>query len=94
LECNGFIKTATISFGQPMPETEMLRAQKEAENCDLMIVVGSSLVVYPAATIPLLGKQSGAKLIILNNEATEMDQFADLVINASISESFESIFQS
>jgi NAD-dependent deacetylase len=77
-----------------MPETEMLRAQKEAENCDLMIVVGSSLVVYPAATIPLLGKQSGAKLIILNNEATEMDQFADLVINASISESFESIFQS
>jgi NAD-dependent deacetylase len=59
-----------------------------------MIVVGSSLVVYPAATIPLIGKQSGAKLIILNNEATEMDQFADLVINASISEFFESIFES
>lgn len=93
-KCNGFIKTATISFGQPMPEAEMLRAQKEAENCDLMIVVGSSLVVYPAATIPLLGKQSGAKLIILNNEATEMDQFADLVINASISKSFVSVVES
>ena len=72
----------------------MLRAQKEAENCDLMIVVGSSLVVYPAATIPLLGKQSGAKLIILNNEVTEMDQFADLVINASISKSFVSVVES
>ena len=90
-DCNGFIKTATISFGQPMPEKEMLRAQHEAANCDLMIAVGSSLVVYPAATIPLLGKQGGAKLVILNNEPTDMDQFADLVINASIAETFEAV---
>ena len=91
LECNGLIKTATISFGQPMPEKEMMRAQNEAANCDLMIAVGSSLVVYPAATIPLIGKQSGAKFVILNNEPTEMDQFADLVINESISDTFEAI---
>ena len=58
LECNGLIKTATISFGQPMPEKEMMRAQNEAANCDLMIAVGSSLVVYPAATIPLIGKHA------------------------------------
>ncbi len=90
-ECNGFIKTATISFGQPMPEKEMIRAQNEAANCDLMVAVGSSLVVYPAATIPLLGKQSGAKFVILNNEPTELDQFADLVINESISESFQEV---
>ena len=89
--CNGYIKTATISFGQPMPEEEMMRAQNEAANCDLMVAVGSSLVVYPAATIPLLGKQNGAKFVILNNEPTEMDQFADLVINASISDTFDSI---
>ncbi len=89
--CGGHIKTATISFGQPMPEKEMIRAQNEAANCDLMVAVGSSLVVYPAATIPLLGKQSGANLVILNNEPTEMDQFADLVINASISDTFEAI---
>ncbi|MDC2965259.1 NAD-dependent deacetylase, partial [Gammaproteobacteria bacterium] len=90
-DCKGFIKTATISFGQPMPEKEMMRAQNEAANCDLMVAVGSSLVVYPAATIPLLGKQSGAKFVILNNEPTEMDQYADLVINASISETFDAI---
>ena len=90
-DCKGFVKTATISFGQPMPEKEMMRAQNEAANCDLMVAVGSSLVVYPAATIPLLGKQSGANFVILNNELTEMDQFADLVINASISETFDAI---
>ena len=89
--CSGYVKTATISFGQPMPEKEMMRAQNEATNCDLMIAVGSSLVVYPAATIPLIGKQSGAKFVILNNEPTEMDQFADLVINESISDTFEAI---
>tara|TARA_B100000963_G_scaffold260594_1_gene228836 strand:+ start:62 stop:799 length:738 start_codon:yes stop_codon:yes gene_type:complete len=90
-DCKGFIKTATISFGQPMPQKEMMRAQYEATNCDLMVAVGSSLVVYPAATIPLLGKQSGAKFVILNNEPTEMDEFADLVINANISETFDTI---
>ena len=89
--CSGIVKAATISFGQAMPEKEMMRAQNEAANCDLMIAVGSSLVVYPAATIPLIGKQSGAKFVILNNESTEMDQFADLVINESIRDTFEAI---
>ena len=87
--CSGPIKTATISFGQPMPELEMERAQIEAESSDLFIVAGSSLVVFPAATIPLYGKEKGAKLIIINNEPTEFDRFADLVINESISDTFK-----
>ena len=86
--CSGPIKTATISFGQPMPELEMERAQIEAESSDLFIVAGSSLVVFPAATIPLYAKEKGAKLVIINNESTEFDRFADLVINESISDTF------
>ena len=87
--CSGYIKTATISFGQPMPEEEMIRAQKEAILADLFIVAGSSLVVFPAATIPLYAKEQGAKLVIINNEPTEFDEIADLVINESISETLK-----
>jgi len=82
--CGGIVKTATISFGQPMPEAEMARAQQAAMACDLMLVLGSSLAVYPAAGFPLLARRSGAKLAILNRDATPQDQFADLVINAEI----------
>jgi len=83
-QCGGLVKTATISFGQPMPEAEMARAQAAVEACDLMLVLGSSLVVYPAAGFPLLAKRLGAQLAILNREATPLDRFADLVINAEI----------
>ncbi len=82
--CGGIVKTATISFGQPMPEAEMARAQAAAHACDLMLVLGSSLAVYPAAGFPLQAKRNGAKLAILNREATPQDRFADLVINAEI----------
>lgn len=82
--CGGIVKTATISFGQPMPEAEMRRADEETLLCDLFIVIGSSLVVYPAAAFPALAKQNGAKLIILNREATDMDPIADLAINREI----------
>ena len=82
--CAGLIKTATISFGQPMPEAEMARANDVAHACDLFLVLGSSLVVFPAAGLPLLAKSSGAKLIIVNREPTDMDDDADLVVNAEI----------
>lgn len=82
--CGGLIKTATISFGQPMPEGEMARAQAVAGACDLMLVLGSSLSVYPAAGFPLLAKRNGATLAILNRDETPQDQYADLVINAEI----------
>jgi NAD-dependent deacetylase len=83
-ECGGIIKTATISFGQSMPENEMRRAQEQTIRCDLFIVVGSSLVVYPAAGFPELAKELGAKLVIVNREPTPLDPIADLVVHREI----------
>ncbi len=82
--CGGLVKSATISFGQPMPEAEMERAHDAARRCDLMFAVGSSLVVYPAAAIPLLARKNGAKLVILNREPTEADAYANLVVHDEI----------
>jgi NAD-dependent deacetylase len=90
--CNGMIKTATISFGQSMPVREMKLAEEQTLACDLFIAVGSSLVVYPAAGFPLMAKQNGAKLVIINRDPTELDRYADLVINAEIGETFEAVF--
>ena len=84
--CNGIIKTATISFGQSMPEAEMLLAQKKSISCDLFICIGTSLAVFPAADLPVLAKETGSQLVIINNEPTQMDHIADLVINRDISE--------
>jgi NAD-dependent deacetylase len=79
-----FMKTATISFGQAMPEDKMALAQRETLACDLFIAIGSSLVVYPAAGFPVMAKQNGAGMVILNREATDLDSHADLVINGEI----------
>ncbi len=84
VDCDGLIKSATISFGQAMPEPEMRRAEHATLDCDLFIAIGSSLVVFPAAGFPLLAKQAGASLVILNREATDLDVHADLVINEEI----------
>ena len=89
--CNGLIKTATISFGQPMPEEEMVVAQKKSISCDLFICIGTSLAVFPAADLPVLAKETGSQLVIINNEPTQMDHLADLVINRDISEVFSEI---
>lgn len=85
-ECEGIIKTATVSFGQAMPEEEMVTAQRVSVQSDLFICLGSSLAVFPAADLPLLAKETGANLIIVNNEPTQMDHLSDLVINRDISE--------
>lgn len=84
VKCGGIVKTATISFGQAMPVLAMARAQEAAERCDLCLVMGSSLVVYPAAAIPLLAKRRGAQLAIVNREPTPQDDEADLVIHGEI----------
>ncbi len=83
-KCDGLVKTATISFGQGMPEIQMARAQDETMNCDLFIVLGSSLVVYPAAGFPRVAKRKGAVLVILNRDPTDQDGDADLVIHDEI----------
>jgi NAD-dependent deacetylase len=84
--CDEPVKTATISFGQAMPENEMNRAAELSRQCDLFLAIGSSLVVWPAAGFPLLAKKSGARLVIINNEPTEQDEDADLVLRFDIGE--------
>jgi len=83
-ECLGHVKTATVSFGQSMPVLAMQRAEQETLKADLCIVLGSSLVVYPAAGFPQLAKQNGAALVIVNREPTGLDHLADLVLHTPI----------
>jgi NAD-dependent deacetylase len=82
--CGGYVKTATVSFGQAMPEAAMRRAEALSASCNLFLAIGSSLVVWPAAGFPLLAKRSGARLVILNRDPTDFDDIADLVIRADI----------
>ncbi len=83
-ECGELVKTATISFGQQMPEAPMMRAEAETHLADLFLVLGSSLVVTPAAHFPVKAKRNGARLVIVNRDETPLDDIADLVLNAEI----------
>ena len=83
-KCLGHVKTATVSFGQAMPVLAMQRAEQETRAADLCIVLGSSLVVYPAAGFPELAKRNGAALAIVNREPTPLDHIADLVVHRPI----------
>jgi NAD-dependent deacetylase len=82
--CGGYIKTATVSFGQAMPVDAMARAEELTKHCDLFLAIGSSLVVWPAAGFPLMAKRNGAALVIINREPTEFDELADLVVHHDI----------
>ena len=82
--CNGYIKTATVSFGQAMPEEAMRRAEELTRSADLFVAIGSSLVVWPAAGFPLMAKRNGARLVIINREPTDFDDIADLVARHDI----------
>jgi NAD-dependent deacetylase len=82
--CGGVVKSATISFGQAMPQAQMQRAHELTLQADLFLVAGSSLVVFPAATFPVIAKRNGARLVIVNREQTELDVIADLVVRAEI----------
>ena len=83
-ECGGIVKSATVSFGQAMPRAEVVRAQQAALSTDLLLCIGSSLVVYPAALFPQMAVENGARLAIVNREPTKLDHLADLVIRADI----------
>ena len=89
--CGGWVKTATVSFGQSMPINEMRRAERETLLADLFIAIGSSLVVYPAAAFPELAKRNGAALVILNLQRTGLDDLADLVLNRPIGETLGAV---
>ncbi len=89
--CGGIMKPATISFGQAMPERETREAERRSAQCDLFMVIGSSLVVYPAAHMPVIARQNNAKLIILNLMPTPHDDNADLVIREKAGDTMEQI---
>jgi NAD-dependent deacetylase len=80
-ECGGYLKQATIAFGQSLPLKAIEDAEEKSSTCDVFIVAGSSLVVYPAAQMPLIAKQNGAKLIIITLSDTPHDHYADAIIN-------------
>ena len=84
--CGGILKSATISFGQNLVPEDLTRSQRVASECDLMLAVGSTLAVYPAAGVVPIAAQAGARVVIVNAEPTEMDQLADALLRGSISE--------
>jgi NAD-dependent deacetylase len=87
--CSGPVKSATISFGQAMPAQQMRLAERATLSTDLFLVIGSSLVVWPAAGFPVMAKRNGARLVILNRESTDQDRFADLVVHDDIGDTLE-----
>jgi NAD-dependent deacetylase len=90
-DCRGLVKTATVSFGQAMPQAAMRAAEEASVAADLFIAIGSSLVVYPAAGFPILAKKRGARLVILNRDPTDLDDIADLVLNKEIGDTLHAV---
>lgn len=87
-KCGGFLKSATISFGQAMPVEEMSRAHELTEAAEIFVVIGSSLVVQPAASFPVIAKQHGAMLAVINRDPTPIDSLADYNFQGAIGEFF------
>ncbi len=83
-KCGGLVKTATISFGQAMPQDQMRRAEAATLSCDLFLSIGSSLSVQPAAGFPVVAVRNGAKLAIINRDETPLDDYAHLVLHEDI----------
>jgi NAD-dependent deacetylase len=82
--CGGILKSATISFGQNLVADDLRRAERAAQECDLLFAIGSTLSVYPIAAVVPIAKRSAARIVILNAEPTEMDELADAVIRGQI----------
>ena len=82
--CGGLIKADIVMFGEKMPLAETNQAFEIAETADLFLAIGTSLVVQPAAVLPLHAKRNGARFAIINRDPTELDQFADCVVNGEI----------
>ncbi len=91
--CKGILKSNTILFGESLPQDALMRAYQLSELCDLMIILGSSLVVYPAAQLPNVARNAGASLIMINLEPTEKDYLMDIVLNGNIGEILPKIIE-
>jgi NAD-dependent deacetylase len=92
-ECGGLLKPDAVFFGEAMPVWETSEAQRRSQSCDLCITIGSSLVVYPAALMPRYAAQSGAKLIIINRDSTDLDDAAHVRIFGSAGETMSKIME-
>jgi NAD-dependent deacetylase len=90
-KCNGILKPATVAYGQSMPERETRESELRSSGCDVFLAAGSSLVVYPAAQMPVIAKRGGAKLVIINLDKTPHDHHADVVIAEKTGETLTSI---
>jgi NAD-dependent deacetylase len=90
--CGGYVKAAVVSFGQRIPDDVLQRASAAAEAADLFLVIGSSLQVHPAASLPLMAKRSGAAFAIINRDATPLDQLADFVVHRPIGTFFSALY--
>ena len=91
--CGGVLKPSTVLFGEPLPQSALDKAKNISKNCDLFMVLGSSLVVYPAASLPRLAKKNDAFLLIINIDPTPLDNMADIVINDNISKVLKKLFK-
>ena len=91
--CYGILKPDVVFFGESLPPKTLHDAMEHSRNCDLLIVVGSSLVVYPAAYMPMYAKEAGARVAIVNLTATSYDEMADVVINAKAGETMQKVME-
>ena len=91
-ECGGILKPEVVFFGESLPVTVLEEAVNTTNECDLFFTIGSSLVVQPAASLPLMAKEKGAKLVIINKDATPLDTFADIVFHTTASEVLDKIY--
>jgi NAD-dependent deacetylase len=92
-KCRGLLKPGVVFFGEMLPQDTLRMAERESEQSDLFMIVGSSLVVYPAAYMPLYAKQSGAKIVIVNLGQTGQDEIADVFINAPAGDTMAKIME-
>jgi len=81
-KCQGILKPDVVFFGEMLPQHTLMMAERESRECDLFIVIGSTLIVYPAAYMPMYAKRSSANIVIINMGDTEQDHIADVSINA------------
>ena len=90
-DCGGRLKHATVSFGQALPQDVLSEALEWSRKCELILAMGSSLLVTPAADLPQLAKRSGARLVIINADPTGMDHLADAVVHTGIGSTLTAI---
>ena len=92
-DCQGILKPGAVLFGEALPQKTLLEATNRSQNCDLFIVIGSSLVVYPAAYLPVYARDAGAKLAIINLEPTPLDEYAAVVIRGKAGEVISAVVE-